>query len=93
MDVKDIPIAGGIGTLASSFGDVILYGGDHVIDALFFIVSTIDLWLPFASRLTSVAQVVDWLPEDALQRLVLVLTAIAVVVYAYRILKRWKNRQ
>lgn len=91
--LKDLPAAGAIGTFAASIGDVLFYGGDYIVEFLFFVIGTLDLWLPFMSRLASVASVVDWLPEDLLQRLVLVLTVLFVLVTAYRLIKRWRQRQ
>lgn len=91
--LRDLPAAGAVGTAVASIGDFLFYGGDYIVEVLFFVIGTLDLWLPFMSRLASVAQVVDWLPEDLLQRLVLALTVLFVVVTAIRLLKRWRQRQ
>lgn len=93
MVVKRILEATGIGSIAAALGDIVLFGGDQIFEIALFVFGTIDLWLPFALRLERLAELVAWIPEDAVQKLVVVFAVVAVLVYGYRLLKRWKQRQ
>lgn len=93
MAIKRLLEATGVGSLFAALGDIILFGGDQIAEVLIFMFATIDLWLPFALRLERLAELVEWLPEDAVQRLVVIFAALAVLVYAYRLYKRWQSNQ
>ena len=93
MVVKRLLEATGIGGLAAAVGDVFLFGGDQLLDIGLFVLANVDLLLPFALRLDRVAELVEWLPKDAVQKFVTIVAVIAVLVYAYRLLKRWQETQ
>lgn len=82
IEIKEIPVAGAaVGIVV----DLLAYGGDTIAAIAAFIVTELDLWLPFLSRLTLLSDVFGWIPAGAIEQLLTWLSIVFVVFYAARI--------
>lgn len=88
IDAREIPLLGAFG---GAVIDLFATGGDTILMFLAFFVESIDLMLPLASRLLGLGDVLTWLPEQLLQTMLTWVTIVFVVVYAIRLLRRFRQ--
>lgn len=94
MAVKDVFRAlGGGGSLALVV-DAIAGSGQLALALVNFVVGNLDMFLTlFATLSGRIAPQVGWLPENALNYVVLALAALYVAVIAGRLIARWNDER
>ena len=83
--ITEIPV---VGSAAAAGVDLLVFGGETLVAVGLAILTSLDLWLPMLSYLSTVADAVDWLPADPIESVLLVAAVLFVVYYAYRLARR-----
>ena len=81
----------GGGAFGAFLGDLVAFGGAITSTILLLILNTVDLWVPFLSYLTRVADDVEFIPEGTVETALLIATVILILSFGYRIVRRSKN--
>lgn len=88
IDRSEIPGSAAAGSVIAALGDFVLYGGDTILEIIIILGSTAEAWLPFVSHLSRIATVSDAIPREPVQAILLVLSALLVIYYGTRIIRR-----
>lgn len=88
----DIPGSAILASLLTFWADLLMMSGDLVVDIGLVVVSTVDIWVPLLGNLARLSEVFSWIPEDALETLLLSGIAILTVTYTVRLLRQLQNR-
>lgn len=81
-------VAGGISALTV---DLLAFGGSATIAVVTILLETIELWIPLLSYLTTVGESVVWIPEGAVESILLAAMTILIGIYLVRIVRRGRN--
>lgn len=89
IERRELPI---LGAASGAVIDLLTTGGDTIVALFVVFIESIDLLLPFLSRLAGLADVIGWIPEGSIEVLLTWVTIVFVVVYAIRIGRRFKEQ-
>lgn len=93
IDLRDLPAVGAVVGVVASIGDVIFYSGETLVGFAFFVFETIDLWLPYLSRLQVAASELPIpIPVEWIETATLALTMMFLGSMTVRIYQRYKER-
>ena len=83
--LRDVPI---VGTAFAGATDLLLFGGETIVALAFVLVETLDVWIPFLSYLSQLAESTGWIPEESVETLLLIAIAAFTVILGIRIVRR-----
>lgn len=93
MALKDIPGASIAAGATGLLGDLVLTGGETVVSLIAFLIMQPDAWLSIAIYSERLAGMVAWLPQEPLQKLLIVAFALTIAVSLARLIQRWRDRR
>lgn len=89
IDVEDVPVVGQLVTALGGLLDLLVNSGDMVFVVLDFVIANLEMLLPFARTLESLAQRLPWLPAAPLEQVVTVILIALLVVQIGNVISRF----
>lgn len=88
----NIPGAAAFGSVLAFWADILINGGQLVLELPIILVSTVDIWLPVLSNLNRLSGIYSWIPAGVIETVFLSGVAITTVLYTVRLLDRLGSR-
>jgi hypothetical protein len=89
MDLDNLPVVGGLASVAAALGDLAFYGGELFVSLILYAVMEPSTWLSIVLYLQQLAGRVAWLPSGPLEQLVVLGLVAVVTVSVLRFLRGW----